>query len=79
MNTEEEIFKELLQVHAGTLETLYVINVKSGISYPNFPFGIHLPYLVKLELSNEIVTNLNFLKHMPSLKLLGVGFYLSRL
>jgi len=72
MNTEELIFKDLLQVHAETLERLYVIK-GNGVSYPNFPFGLHLPNLTNLDVGSGIITNLNFLKQTPSLKAITVG------
>jgi len=73
MRTEEHIFKQLLQVHAETLEELFILKLPSSISYLNFPFGIHLPHLVNLTLSSGIVTNLNFLKQTPALKRISVG------
>jgi len=71
--TEDHIFRELLQVHAETLVELFVLKERSGILYPNFCFGIHLPYLTTLRFGNGIVANLNFLKHMPVLKSVSLG------
>jgi len=72
MNTEEAIFKQLLEIHAGTSEILKIGRGPSQISFPSFPFGINLSHLTCLDLPHNALRNLNFLKHLPALNSLSL-------
>ncbi|CAL8136280.1 unnamed protein product [Orchesella dallaii] len=73
--TKEETFKNFLETHANTLEELTVSLGKQSqqsTSFPNFPFGVELAALTVLEATEELISNLNFLKHTPNLKTLSL-------
>ncbi|CAL8145692.1 unnamed protein product [Orchesella dallaii] len=66
----EEALQKVLEGHSETLEELVLAREVDTFSYPDFPFGIQLPKLVKFSSTGKLVENLEFLKKMPNLEFL---------
>lgn len=68
VETEPKIIKELLEIHAGTLTMLNGYRGPISAPYKKFPFGVELPALEELYMSDRLADNLNFLRFTPNLR-----------
>ncbi|CAL8148625.1 unnamed protein product [Orchesella dallaii] len=65
-------FMCLLEAHANTVEELEVSRGEKGFQVLTFPFDVTFGALTKFEVVGSWIGNLNFLSHMPNLKILSL-------